>query len=308
MKYSIDKLKIKFKYLKTKSVNMFLAKMEVDTLVTSCYSSNQVTKCKHNFIYGDGEGAVYVGVVPNWEKEEKTDKSIVLEYNPNKVNPFFIENLSWLKTVPRPLWHLMSFDIAVDISIAYNTVIMLKRDKREYMCSLGHSKIETRYLGKFGENGHIKLYDKARERKIDANWTRFEITIKDLNSIDANFEEFNNVVKLPVLYRIDTQLSISYASLNSVWRLALDTVANDATKLYSIDNFRTRKKMEQLLYECLENIDISVADMYSAYVQCFENISYSQESQDVDIFAIFYAQDVKRKALKQHLRKVKQST
>lgn len=299
MKYSIDKIKIMFKHIKTNEINDFLKELEL-CCELKYYSSMHLTKCKHNFVYSQDnnrEGTIYVGVVPNWLKESRFDKCIVLEYNPNKVNPFSFDKLEWLARIPRGLWYVMNFDIAVDIPIAYNTITMLKRDKREYFCTIGHSETETRYLSKANANGSIKLYNKALEQKINADWTRFEITIKDIHTYCPEYSEFDLVCKLPALYRIDTQLSTSYMRLNSVWRLALDTVVKDATMLYSIDDFKTRKKMEQLLHECLESVQISKHEMYNAYLRYFDTIALKEDDSVVDIASIFHAQDMRNKAI-----------
>src|SRR3712207_7478951 len=66
------------------------------------------------------------------------NKSIVLEYNPNKVDVFeCVPNLKFLKCYPSVLIKLISFDIAVDIPIDYNLIRMLKRDIREKFAMFG---------------------------------------------------------------------------------------------------------------------------------------------------------------------------
>lgn len=274
LKYSIDKVKIEFQYVKVKMVQEFLDKLmgnSGDVEYSNYYESNKMTNCKHNFNYGEGEGGIYLGVIPNWRKEERYDKNIVLEYNPNKVDPFMFDVFAWLLKLPRISWRVMNFDIAVDIMIPYNTVCMLKRDKREYMCSVGHSAIETRYLGAFGANGHIKLYDKAKEQKVEGlDWTRFEITIKEINHPTSTLDDFKNSCKIPTLYRKDVQLST--IDVNDIWRLSLEAIIQDINLLYTMKSRISRKKMEQLLSESLEDIPLSVDEMYKTYINFFEEL------------------------------------
>lgn len=289
MKYSVDKVKIEFQYIKTKVVQQFLDKLmgnSGDVEYSNYYESNKMTNCKHNFNYGEGEGGIYLGVIPNWRKEERHDKNIVLEYNPNKVDPFMFDVFTWLLKLPCIQWRVMNFDIAVDIMIPYDTVCMLKRDKREYMGFIGHSAIETRYLGAFGANGHIKLYDKAKEQKMEGlDWTRFEITIKEINHPTPTLDDFKNACKVPTLYRKDIQLSTM--DVNDYCRLALEAVIQDTTLLYTINNYRSRKKMEQLLHETLEAIPISVEEMYKTYINFFENLGITSLEVCEDTYEYF---------------------
>lgn len=301
LKYSVDKVKIEFKWIKVSVVQQFLDKLmsnSCDMEYTNYYESKKTTNCKHNFSYGEGEGAIYLGIIPNWHKEELTDKNIVLEYNPNKVDPFMFDVFQWLLKLSIAQWHVMSFDIAVDIMIPYNTVCMLKRDKREYMCAVGHSAVETRYLGAFGANGHIKLYDKAKEQKMEGlDWTRFETTIKEINHPTPTLDDFKQACKIPTLYRKDVQLST--IDVNDIWRLSLEAVIQDIDLLYTMKSRISRKKMEQLLSETLENIPISVDDMYKTYIDFFKGlgVDYSLESakEAYDYFDVWKCLDNSQK-------------
>ena len=265
MNYSIDKVKLKFFYIKTPRVQDFLNSLSMAEFTTH-YDSNKITKCKHNFVWGKGDGSVYVGIIPNWETEEKSDKNIVLEYNPNKVNPFLIEELAWLKNIPQVLIKVMNFDVAVDMPTPYRTVRMLKRDKREYQCEIGHSEVETRYLGELGHN-HVKLYNKAKEQKLkDMDWTRFEITCKKINSFSCTLKEFEENIKIPTLYYVCSQINFSeFELLNDTTRIVLESIISDINVLYTIKNYRLRKKYEGLLSQYLNFIDISITQIYKAF-------------------------------------------
>jgi len=270
--YSIDKVKLEFFYIKTPRIQEFLNCLGMANFTTH-YESNAITKCKHNFVWGkEGNGSVYVGIIPNWESEVKSDKNIVLEYNPNKVNPFNIKELSWLKNIPKGLIKVMNFDIAVDMPVPYNTVRMGKRDIREQQCWIGHSNWETRYLGAPG-HGHIKLYDKAKEQKIkDMNWTRFEITCKKINSFSSTLKEFQENISLPPMYFVCSQIDMfEFEQLNDTTRIVLESIIADINVLYTIKNFRTRKKYESLLNQYMNPVDISISGMCNAFNEFSKN-------------------------------------
>lgn len=267
--YSVDKIKLEFVYIKTDRVQSFLNKLTYSNY-SSYYDSNKITKCKHNFVFGDGEGGIYVGIVPNWKRENKSDKSIVLEYNPNKVEPFLIDEFQWLKFIPKVCIQVMSFDIAVDYPIDYSLVRMLKRDVREYYCEIGHSNVETRYLGALGHN-HVKLYNKALERKVDFPWTRFEITCKKINSLSPTLKEFSDVIKVPNLYCLCEQLEMGFLELDDITKLVLESIITDIKNLYVLKVYRTRKKYEKLLNSYLNSLELDIKSMYKAFVSYGEN-------------------------------------
>lgn len=284
MKYSIDKIKLEFQYIKLDRVQSFLNELAA-TDYTDYYESNKVTKCKHNFRYATDEGSVYVGVIPNWKGESRYDKNIVLEYNPNKVNPFLSYVFSWLVRVPRACIKVMNFDIAVDMKIPYNSVRMLKRDKRESFAIFGHSQVETRYLGAMGHN-HVKLYNKGLEQKLNVDWTRFEITVKEINSFSCTLKEFETSIKIPSLYYVCSQIGFDeYEQLNDTTMIILESIIDDVNKLYAIKKYDTRKKYEKMLGKFLNPIDINVCDMYKCFIGYFDSL-FNIDTVDNDIVEV----------------------
>lgn len=267
--YSVDKVKLRIDNFRVDDVQVMMNKLAIDSSVYHSYESNKMAKCRYNYLIGEGEGAIYVGVAPNWIKEEKNLKSIVLEYNPNKVFPWFFESLELVLWSDRLNWCVMSVDIACDIYEEYSNLVMLKRDKREYFAKIGHSEVETQYLGKFGDNGHIKFYNKAKERKVDAAWSRFEITLKGIKDIDCSFDRFRELCKLPVIYFKD---SVEDVKVNDLWLVAFEGVLDDIDRLYKIENYRTRKKMENLLAQALRPVCVDVECCFNAFVDFFNSI------------------------------------
>lgn len=287
MKYSVDKIKLEFQYVKTQIIQDFLNRFSYSVNSDQYYMSNALTKCKHNFLFGDDEGRVYLGIEPNWRSSHKDDKSLILEYNPNKVNPFLFSDLLWLKDYPLAFIRVCSFDLAVDIDVEYRMVRMLKRDTRESWCKIGKRHVETQYLGQLGHN-HVKLYNKAVEQKIkDVAWTRFEITVKEINSLSCSLKEFEDSIKLPQLYSIQEQLDFEYLKIDDIQRIVLDSIISDIDVLYTIKNYRTRKKYTELLNKFLCPLDISLNSMYKAYIRFSSEMFGSKENFEfVDVSSI----------------------
>lgn len=283
LKYSVDKIKLEFQYVKTGRVQDFLNRFSYSNNSDKYYMSNSLTACKHNFLFGEEDGKVYLGIEPNWKPSSKDDKSIILEFNPNKVNPFLYSDLIWLRSYPRVLVRVCSFDIAVDMLVDYNSLRMLKRDTRESWCKIGKRYTETQYLGQMGHN-HVKLYNKAVEQKIkDFHWSRFEITVKEINSLSCSLKEFRDSINLPQVYLLQEQSSIDDLRMNPVQRLALEQIITDINLLYTITDYKTRKKYEKLLYSHLTSVDISIEKMYKAYIDYTSNFDGdNQNLKDVD--------------------------
>ncbi|MEG0553866.1 MAG: hypothetical protein RR533_10155 [Carnobacterium sp.] len=285
-KYSVDKIKLEFQYVKKDRTQSFLDRFSYSSNSDGWYTSSALTKCRHNYLFGDEDSRIYLGIEPNWKTSSKYDNSIILEFNPNKVNPFLIDDLMWLRGYPLALIRVCSFDLAIDMGIDYKLLRMAKRDVRESFCKFGKRYTETQYLGQLGHN-HIKLYNKAVEQKIkDVNWSRFEITVKEINSLSCSLSEFEDSIKLPKLYYLQEQLDFGYSELDDIQRIVLESIISDISVLYTIKNYRTRKKYEQLLFKFLNSVDININDMYKAYIDYANTFTGSQTfTADVDFHA-----------------------
>lgn len=272
VRYSIDKIKLHFKYTKLDKIKSFLLELGMSNF-DKYYESNKMVKCKHNFVFGENDGVVYVGVVPNWIKEEKFDKDIILEYNPNKVNPFLMKELSWLLHHNKACIEVMFIDFAIDFRLPYKYFRMFKRDKREYMCSIGHSDVETQYLGALGHN-HIKLYNKAKEQKLkDLDWTRLEITCKEIKSLSSQLKDFD-CMNFPGLLIVNTDINFDILQLPDITRIVLESMIQDIGVLYTIKKYDTRKKYEQLLFDFFNSYQVDIKCLYQVYInysQIFNN-------------------------------------
>lgn len=284
--YSVDKIKLEFQYIKFDIVQGLLntlSMLDYDRY----YESKQMTKCKHNFLFEEDGGSIYIGIVPNWKGENRDDKSIVVEYNPNKVDPFKYDFLKFLLRIPRACIRVMNFDVAVDMSIPYSDVRILKRDKREYYCEIGHSEIETRYLGSLGHN-HVKLYNKAKEQGLNCSWTRFEITVKEINSLNCELREFDKI-NIPTMYQIRNQIKLDdYEQLNDITRIALEAIISDFSLLNTIKKYDTRKKYEKMIHDRFDSIIIDKKMIHNAYLNYSDRLfgSLVEDVKLIDISAI----------------------
>lgn len=271
LRYSIDKAKLEFKFIKKDFLQSFLDRLSYSSISDTHYFSTSLTKCKDNFIITQNKSTFYLGISPNWQSFDTHDCSIILEYNPNKVDPFLCEELQFLLYRKRSTIKILSFDIACDIPVQYKLVRMLKRDIRESFVKIGKTNLETYYLGQIGHN-HVKLYDKAAEQKMSVAWTRFEITVKKINSFNCSLSEFNSLINIPILYSISQQIDFEYIKLDSIKRIVLDSIITDTSVLYTIKDYRTRKKYESLLSQVLVPISLDKRQFYNIYLEYFNEL------------------------------------
>ena len=281
--YSVDKIKLEFQYLRQEIIQDFLNMFGYSNKSDNYYISNSINKCKHNFKIELENANVYLGIQPNWHVGTPS-KNIILEYNPNKINPFKLDELKFLKNHPTVLIKVLNFDLSVDIDVRYDNVRMLKRDTRESFVIFGKRHIETRYLGAMGHN-HIKLYNKALEQGVDIDWTRFEITVKKINSLSPTLNEFLECIKLPQIFYINRQMTLNEYKLNDVQLIVLNSLIDDPNLIYSIKAYNTRMKYVKLINKLMQPIEINIKQMYNSYINYslnFKNFEgYDLENVDV---------------------------
>lgn len=279
MKCSVDKIKILINHVSNDVMNDINMWLSENPHVIEHYTSKKLSTCHYNYLYCTNEGNLYLGIMPNWIQCGK-NQCVVLEFNPNKIDVSFFPQLAPLFCEIEKYWSIMSIDLAVDIYRNYNDFILMKRDVREKKVTFGHRFIETTYLGELGHN-HIKFYNKAIEQNCDIDWCRFEITLKSLNKIQKSFSshidlsDFKNYVSIPQLYVRNN--SPKFSNLKNTTYLVLMGLLSDIDLLYTIKDYKTRKKYEDLLRDFLVPVNIShelLLNTYYEYIEFCKNIQF----------------------------------
>lgn len=206
--WKIDKIKLKYMPRKKEEVQNIINHIEFDDRVTRRYESKDLKACRMNYIIETPEGNLYIGIGSNQTRLtfDEQVKTVVLEYNPNKINAFkvapYLKDLLLLELHRR---EIMSLDLAYDMFINISDLEYTKRRKNEYECRISHESLETVYLRKMGLNGAVRIYDKTLEmnggnkeeteedtgevfnKKYTGDCTRYEIRLKP----GKNKQEFN---------------------------------------------------------------------------------------------------------------------
>lgn len=197
--WKLDKVKLKYTVRKKDEIQNIINQIELDERVSERYESNNLKSCRMNYIIKTKKGNLYVGIGSNQPKLtfDEQMKTIVIEYNPNKIDAFkiapYLKDLLLLDIHRR---EILSLDLAYDMFINISELEYTKRRKNEYECRISHENLETVYLKKMGLNGSVRIYDKTLEmnggsieeveeetgeifnKKYTGDCTRYEIRLK----------------------------------------------------------------------------------------------------------------------------------
>ena len=280
IKYSVDKIKLYLYGIKSYRVQSLMDKFSVDNNIIA-YESKKVTACHYNYkikVLGT-DAIVYVGIEPNWNFATSTyHRDFIIEYNPNKVKIEDVPQLKFLRFIKIEKIEIKSIDIAIDLDINITDLVVNKRHGNEYRATIGHSNLETLYLGAFGTSGHIRIYDKKKEQKIkeDINWTRFEITYKNLGFMDIASSEIIDDVKLPKIYLSDAS---AFDNLNGTEKYILLTSLENMELLNMLGR-KMKAKIKEYHAEYLQELAISKERITETYRNFISTYTVSLETMN----------------------------
>lgn len=279
--WKVDKLKLEIKYRKIEEIQALVWAISNDNYVVESYESKILSKCAKNYKVELPGGMVYIGVGKNshqgnWKENQK---SIILEFNPSKVNPFKeIEYLEHITMMDKNRIDIMSLDMAYDIYTHISSLEMDKRHGNEKYGVWGSNDVETLYRGDMGNN-HIKLYNKAKELnktvrnedtdqetgevtenkvKIIGDCTRFEITMaippKERFLVMCATEEWHleQLIQLPQLRFKKSEDDIKDEILKLEGKDCINVMAIHMGLEKKFKEQRTRKKYKEM-YQDIKN-------------------------------------------------------
>lgn len=182
------------------------------------------------------------------------NNDFVLEYNPNKVhddllinyilNNYFNKVTSYdIRYSPK----VCSVDIAVDINVNILNCLLFKQTKGRYMFysgSTGRPDDYTIYIGKGA--GRVKLYNKALERGLDYDLTRYEVSLK----LDKPLQTIRNVKvdveTKPILKIIDMQIG-----MDPELRATINGLLQEPYLVNQLSQYK-RKKYREMIDNCID--------------------------------------------------------
>lgn len=193
--YKIDMIRLKTKVLND-NFTLFLEKNNFVSVVgdgfcatdVGCgyYRSYKYNDFKHNFTfrenpYFEGEKRIlgcefsfWIGFQHNMEKPGEKS-TLVIEFNPQKC--LIKGNLKGiLQWYFRDSFEVVSVDVAIDIPVNINDLIVTKGRKKVFKLFDYGQDDKTYYIGE--GHGRVKVYNKKIEANLDYELTRYEISLK----------------------------------------------------------------------------------------------------------------------------------
>lgn len=128
-----------------------------------------------------------------------------IDFNPNKISIFgkkvFNYILNFLENI-----HYTRLDLAIDLfnyNISDYKIIDIGSRKSAYFYDKV-GKLETLYSGSMSSSKYIRIYNKAKEQKLDnLDWWRFEIQLRDIY-IDKYFNELLDFYKDILIFKYNS--------------------------------------------------------------------------------------------------------
>ena len=136
--------------------------------------SSKIDSYGYNYVFRKGEaGSFYFAYQHNSEKRSNFKFSLVVEFNPSKceIKGFLRQLLDLLGKD----FEVVSCDIAWDFyDMDIRSISIDKGKKKAFkVFDYGGDDI-TYYIGE--GDGRVKIYNKAREEKVEGRWVRYEVT------------------------------------------------------------------------------------------------------------------------------------
>lgn len=238
--FSIDKLCVLGKFKNIENFKVFIQYCYSNIRFKPRYITNQ--------FFGNSFSIEDIGFL----QVDRVNANFRFEFNPNHIKT--LEDKELVNTILSYFtdFHFSRLDIALDLYnyniYDYNIVDLSPRKKAYYYDRVG--KLETCYFGAMGSDKFIRIYNKAKEQKIeDMDWWRVELQLRDKN-IDIYLEDRKDFLEDVYFFRY-----ISINNYSTVEKATLEYILHDYTRLNQLaKNQKTKyKKMIRELKE--ESLD-----------------------------------------------------
>jgi len=221
-----------------------------------------ISEYHYNLHIGHGEGAVFIGWQHNASRpvfvgsEKLWDMKI--EYNPSKLLEWHTVALRCLQS--NFVWHdrrLITIDLCVDIEVHKDSIFVFARGKEE------NRYRGDRYYGYKSNHGHLKVYDKKRERKEKAgidvfpedemyrDLTRIEYTLKFDKGINYAMFKLIDPLTIASEYQFKIINDINGLSVKAEYRACILAVLWGQMQVKQFSRY-TRPHIEKALADCEE--------------------------------------------------------
>lgn len=195
----------------------------------------------------------------------------VIEYNPNKVPLQFIQDFKFFTKAEYK--EILSLDLAFDYNVPRHFAIVIKGN-RSYM-AIGRGDTLTEYLGYNNRHARLKVYDKAKERGLETDLTRVEVSITEgLSSLLLTFDKRHNLTTstLSALEKVtDVLACVSFfdpsAECDPLTRLLATATPTEREIYINCCSNKTRAKYRNALRSVSSPVEFSAFEIYDIIIE-----------------------------------------
>lgn len=262
LKYSIDMIRLKSEIPVKVLDNIVIKPFETEPNI-KYKMKTVITGYRHNFyiegydLFGS-KCSYWVGATHN-SKKQSDHTDIVLEFNPNKCTgePILEYLLDHIYRNNKYV-EVKSLDVAIDIPCNILDLNISQSGNMGRRIIDNGSDDRTYYFRRGRSNGHIRIYNKKRESKLNYELTRYEITLNpNMYICDMNSYSVPQNLFIPIRNIYNFQVPIDLSGTDKILLLAC---MDHPEYLRDLDR-RKRKKIEQLLAENC-SINFNFNDIY----------------------------------------------
>lgn len=219
------------------------------------------------------EGVVYFAWCWNgsFSNPKPNAHRFVIEYNPNKAPIEFIQDFRYFTKAEYK--EILSVDLAFDFSVPRHYAIVNKSN-RSYM-AIGRGDTFTEYLGYNNRHARLKVYDKAKERGLDIDLTRVEVSVTDgldslllvidkkhklTDSLINSFEKVSNVLSCVSIFD-------PMSECDPLIRLLISASPMEREIYINSRGHNQRAKLRKALRNVCSTVDYSAFEIYDILLE-----------------------------------------
>lgn len=200
---------------------------------------------------------------------DRVNNSFRFEFNPNHIKTLVDKEIVNTILGFFTNFHFSRLDIALDLYnynlYEYNIVDLSPRKKAYYYDRVG--KLETCYFGAMGSDKFIRIYNKAREQKVDLDWWRVELQLRDKN-IDIYLNDSKDFLEDVYFFKY-----VSLDNYSALEKATLEYILRDYSRINELSkNNKTKYKnmIRNLKQESLDFINPIIQHNCSKVVDYLE--------------------------------------
>lgn len=293
----LDKLVLKYKSVSEKQFEQIVSKITAQQIFVPntpifLKVGLAIDKYHQNIHIGFGEGAVHIGWKHNAARQNNLGYDMRIEFNPYKFSrqEFHEDRVDKLydvvfKNINTVLgaYHsktILAFDLAFDIPKKMSEIIVVS------LTGKGLNRVKgTLYFGSRSETGHLKIYDKKKER-LNAFKKQYRKKVKERTATSTDLETLIDLEESSDLTRIEHTSYFGSDGLNLMF-LDKRTRIRNINEEYAISFLDTSELTAEVksCVLCYQRGEVELREFKRAMKSKIKEVVKEMEQLDLDSIA-----------------------